>query len=63
MVTLSNKILTLSEFLALPNDNYTYELVEGKALPKISPKRFHSRITLALSFLLEQWNQLQEKKG
>jgi Uma2 family endonuclease len=63
MQTLTNKFLTLSEFLALPNDNITYELIEGEAVPKMSPKRFHSRVTLALSSLLEQWNQTLKYKG
>lgn len=63
MKTLSQKMLTLSEFLVLPHDDYTYELKEGEAIPKMSPKRFHSRLTLALSFLLEKWNQNQENKG
>lgn len=63
MKTLSQKMLTLSEFLVLPHEDYTYELKEGEAIPKMSPKRFHSRLTLALSFLLEKWNQNQENKG
>ena len=49
--------LTFEEFLALPNNDVTYEFVDGKALPKMSPKRFHSRVTLALSLLLDKWNQ------
>jgi len=63
MTSLLKQSLTLAEFLALPNDDYTYELIEGEAVPKMSPKRFHSRITLALSLLLEQWNQKQENQG
>jgi Uma2 family endonuclease len=63
MPTLAQKSLTLSEFLALPNEDITYELIEGEAVPKMSPKRFHSRVTLALSFLLDEWNQTQENQG
>ncbi|BAQ65848.1 Uma2 family endonuclease [Geminocystis sp. NIES-3709] len=63
MQTILKQSLTLLEFLALPNDDYTHELIEGEAVPKMSPKRFHSRVTLALSFLLEEWNQKQENKG
>ena len=63
METLTKKTLTLSEFLALPDEDITYELIEGEAVPKMSPKRFHSRITLALSFLLEEWNHTQESQG
>lgn len=63
MQTLTKKSLTLSEFLALPDEDITYELIEGEAVPKMSPKRFHSRVTLALSLLLDEWNQTQETKG
>ncbi|MBL1210790.1 MAG: hypothetical protein FWJ34_14270 [Geminocystis sp. GBBB08] len=37
--------------------------MDGKAVPKMSPKRFHSRLTSTLLFLLEEWNQKQENKG
>lgn len=47
--------LTLKEFLAMPESDITYELVEGEAIPKMSPKRFHSRVTGALYTLLNQW--------
>jgi Uma2 family endonuclease len=63
MQTLTKKSLTLSEFLTLPDQDITYELIEGEAVPKMSPKRFHSRVTLALSFLLDEWNQTQESQG
>jgi Uma2 family endonuclease len=63
MVNINEKKLTLEEFFALKNDNITYELIEGEAIPKMSPKRFHSRVTLVLSLILNQWNQAQEKPG
>jgi Uma2 family endonuclease len=63
MQTLTKNQLSLAEFLILPDEDITYELIEGEAIPKMSPKRFHSRITLALSSLLEQWNQTQENPG
>ena len=52
---LTTKKLTLQEYLELPQDDNYCELVEGKAVPKMSPKRFHSRITVALCSLLTQW--------
>lgn len=55
--------LTLEEFLALPEGDITYELVDGKVKPKMSPKRFHSRLTLAISQLLTQWNQNHGEVG
>ncbi len=49
--------LTLEEFLTLPEGDITYELVDGEAKPKMSPKRFHSKLTLVLALLLNQWAQ------
>ena len=57
METTTTQNLTLKEFLALPNNDVTYELVDGEARPKMSPKRFHSRVTGALYTLLDNWNQ------
>ncbi|MEQ8971366.1 MAG: Uma2 family endonuclease [Coleofasciculus sp. C1-SOL-03] len=51
------KTLTLEEFLAMPDSDVTHELVEGEAVPKMSPKRFHARVTGALYTLLNQWCQ------
>ena len=34
--------LTLEEFLALPDGDIYYELIDGQAIPKVSPKYFHS---------------------
>lgn len=49
--------LTLQEFLDLPLDegDVTYELLEGQAVPKMSPKKFHSKLTRALLNLIDQW--------
>lgn len=47
--------LTLEEFLALPEEDITYELIDGEAKPKMSPKRFHSKLTLALAMFLVKW--------
>ncbi|WP_096595242.1 Uma2 family endonuclease [Calothrix sp. NIES-2098] len=44
--------ITLQEFLALPEEDITYELVDGEAKAKMSPKRFHSRLTGAIYTLL-----------
>ncbi len=43
--------LTLEEFLTLPEGegDITYELIDGQALPKMSPKKFHSRLTRTLT--------------
>ncbi len=52
--------LTLKEFLALPETDIIYELIDGEAVPKfkndeMSPKFFHSSITGALFILLSTW--------
>ena len=57
---LTTKKLTLEEYLALPQDDNYFELVEGKAIPKMAPKRFHSRLTGAFCLLLSEWS---EEKG
>lgn len=49
--------LTLEEFLALPEGDVTYELVSGKAVPKVSPKRFHASVQKALLILMDAWSQ------
>jgi Uma2 family endonuclease len=47
--------LTKAEFwkLADGSTDRTYELIDGVAIPKMSPKYFHSRVTLRLGRLLE----------
>jgi Uma2 family endonuclease len=46
----------LQEFLNLaPGEgDITYELFDGQAIPKMSPKKFHSKLTRALLNLIEQ---------
>lgn len=47
--------LTLQEFLALPEGDVTYEFVNGQAVPKVSPKYFHSSLQQALLFIISAW--------
>ena len=47
--------LTVEEFLALPETDTTYELIDERAVPKMSPKFFHSRLQKTLLFLLERY--------
>lgn len=49
--------LTLEEFLALPEDDVACELVDGQAIPKMSPKYFHSVVQGALLILIQSWCQ------
>jgi len=57
--------LTLQAFLDLPNDGITYELVDGQAIPKMSPQKFHARLTRVLLDLLTDWAEkdLAESRG
>jgi len=51
------KPLTLAEYLALPEGETGYELLDGQAIAKMSPKRFHSRTQKTLLYILEHWCQ------
>jgi Uma2 family endonuclease len=55
--------LTLEQFLALPEGDRTYELIKGETIPKMSPKRFDSRLTGTLYKLLTDWNQEKGEIG
>jgi Uma2 family endonuclease len=52
--------LTLQEFLTLPEGEHYHELINGEAIPQVSPKRFHCGVQKALLFLLDPWT---EKRG
>ncbi|MEH2125257.1 Uma2 family endonuclease [Nostoc sp.] len=56
MILQGKNQLTLQEFLNLPpgEGDITYELVDGQVIPKMSPKKFHSKLTRALLNLIEQ---------
>ncbi|MEK0189711.1 Uma2 family endonuclease, partial [Microcoleus anatoxicus PTRS2] len=43
MISIGTK-LTLEDFLALPDGDVYYEFVDGQAVPKVSPKIFHSSL-------------------
>jgi Uma2 family endonuclease len=53
--TTTEKKLTLEEFLSLPEEDVNYEFVDGYAVPKVSPKFFHSALQRALLFLIYAW--------
>jgi len=59
MVHSPSKPLTLKDFLALPEGETAYELVDGAAIPKVSPKFFHSTSQKNLLFLLDPWSRGQ----
>lgn len=47
--------LTLEEFWALTEGETAYELVDGQAAPKVSPKYFHSSLQRAFDLLISAW--------
>lgn len=49
--------LTLEEFWVLPEGETAYELVGGQAIPKVSPKYFHSSLQRAFDRLISAWCQ------
>ena len=57
--------LTLEEFLALPEGegDITYEFIDNQAVPKMSPKKFHSRLTRTLIKILEEWGDERGEIG
>ena len=57
MVQAPFKKLTLEDFLALPEGETAYELVDGVAIPKVSPQFFHATSQKNLLFLLDNWSQ------
>ncbi|BAY98138.1 hypothetical protein NIES37_20860 [Tolypothrix tenuis PCC 7101] len=59
MILQAHNQLTLQEFLNLPpgEGDVTYELVDGQAIPKMSPKKFHSKLTRAFLNLIEELSQ------
>ena len=60
MMIQSTRKLTVEEFFALSVSDVAYELIEGQAIPKMSPKRFHAGVQKALLMLMDAW---AENKG
>ena len=56
MVSSTSK-LTVEEFFELPEGDLNYELIDGRAIAKMSPKSFHSAVQAALIILLQNWCQ------
>lgn len=57
-LSISGQKLTPEQFLALPEGDIVYELVDGRAVSKnepMSPKRFHARLQPVLWRILEDW--------
>ncbi|HIK07584.1 MAG TPA: Uma2 family endonuclease [Trichormus sp. M33_DOE_039] len=61
MLLQADNQLTLQEFFNLPpgEDDTTYELIDGQAVPKMSPKFFHAKLTHVILALIEERCQSQ----
>ncbi|NEQ44332.1 MAG: Uma2 family endonuclease [Leptolyngbya sp. SIOISBB] len=55
--------LSLEDFLASPEASERYELVDGQVVPKVAPKRFHSKTQRSLLRILENWGEDQGEIG
>ena len=58
-MAISTTYLTVQDFFELPESDRPLELVDGQAIPKMSPKSFHSAVQAALIILLQSWCQGQ----
>lgn len=47
--------MTLEQFLSLPENDESYELLDGEAIKKMSPKFFHSSLTTVFWVEISGW--------
>ncbi|UFP95948.1 Uma2 family endonuclease [Gloeobacter morelensis] len=57
MNRISDQRLTLEAFFELPDEGVSLELVNGRAIPKMSPKLFHAALQATLLMLLRAWGR------
>jgi Uma2 family endonuclease len=50
--TVTSQRMTLAEFLASPESDQNYEFIDGQAIRKMSPKRFHASLQAKLLIFL-----------
>lgn len=50
-----NKTITIDKFLKMPESDERYELVDGEVIAKVSPKFFHSQLTMMIWAELSGW--------
>lgn len=60
---IQQKALSLNEFLDLPEADVNYELTGGQAIPKMSPKRLHAKLTGVLFLILHPWSEGRGEVG
>ncbi len=49
--------------MTLPEGDVNYQFVDGQAVPKVSPKYFHSTLQTALLLLIHTWCQGKGRVG
>ena len=55
MVQSPSQLMSLEAFLASAEISDRHELIDGRAIPKMSPKRFHAKTQKKLLKLLDDW--------
>ena len=64
MIATTTKKLTKAEFWQLADaSDLTYELIDGIAVAKMSPKYFHAKSTLAFVKILDLWSDKRGRLG
>jgi len=63
MVQAPQPWLSLEDFLTLPEGDVAHELINGVAIPKMAPQRFHSRTQKALLLLPDNWGRQRGEVG
>jgi Uma2 family endonuclease len=64
MIATTTKKLTKVEFWELADaSDLTYELIDGIAVAKMSPKYFHAKSTLAFVKILDRWSDKRGRLG
>jgi Uma2 family endonuclease len=65
MVNTTAQQLSKTEFWALADgaEDVTYELIDGSAVAKVSPKYFHAKYALALVRILDRWSTQNGRLG
>jgi len=63
MVQTPKTRITLEDFLASAASGNRCELIDGEIVPKVAPKRFHSKTQRALLRILESWGEDKGEVG
>ena len=59
-MTVAEKLYTVKEFMALPDDGKRYELVEGKLVEMLDPSQKHGEVIITLGSILRDYVRPQK---